>query len=155
MYAWLLIEGSESEHHSPRTTEPERVHSLHFLDDLIRLKGSAGLQGIWSLPGMLVQVRGLYWFVNANRHLKSPSGEQAGGQKMNVNKCAAWFTFSSGSIVWLQGLCGYRVRVGSNLRFCGDLIWLKAVSVSLGPSPSLRDRSRAGVYTDPSMLRGT
>ena len=57
--------------------------------------------------------------------------------------------------MWLHGLHGYGVRVGPSLQFRGILIQLKAVSASGGPSPSLQDRSRSGVYTDPPMLRGT
>ena len=45
--------------------------------------------------------------------------------------------------------------MGPSLQFHGDLIWLKAVSASGGPSPSLRDRTASGVYTDLPMLRGT
>ena len=45
--------------------------------------------------------------------------------------------------------------MGLSLRFHGDLIWLKVVSASGGPSSSLRDRSRSGVYTDLPTLRGT
>ena len=57
--------------------------------------------------------------------------------------------------MWLHGLHGYGVRVGPSLQFRGILIQLKAVSASGGPSPSLQDRSRSGVYTDPPMLGGT
>ena len=55
----------------------------------------------------------------------------------------------------LHGLCGYEVLEGPNLLFHGDLILLKATSASGAPSPSLRDRSESGVYTDPPILRGT
>ena len=53
---------------------------------------------------------GLYWPAKPKRHLKSPSGEQPGGQKMNVNKRAAWFAWASGSMVWPYGLHGYGVQ---------------------------------------------
>ena len=121
----------------------------------MRLNGGASLCGIWSLPARLVRVRGLSWPANAKWPLKSPSGQQPGGQNMNVNKPAAWSACTSGSVMWLPGLWGYGVQEGPNLRFRGDLIWLKAVSTSGGPSPSLRDRSRSAVYTDLPMLRGT
>ena len=57
--------------------------------------------------------------------------------------------------MWLHGLHGYGVRVGLSLRLPGDFIQLKVESASGGPSLSLRDRSRSGVYTDPPKLRGT
>ena len=64
-----------------------------------------------------------------------------------------WFILDPGR------LCGFTAFMameseGPNQRLHDDLLWLKAVSVSGGLSPSLRVRFGSGVYTHPPKLRG-
>ena len=74
---------------------------------------------------------------------------------MNVNVCSLIPLHFSLDCVASWPFCSYGVLEGPNLWFHGDVIWLKKVSASGGPSPSVQDRSISGVYTDLPMLRGT